>query len=159
MLIERWMCPAGRALYVSYAAAAAIALAALSGCGPDCEVEATVTVMIDAAVEVLPDRRLVIHTVSKIEDTDVTGTDKRGVPLGPAADSETGATESLLANTRMYTIEVPTAPHPTWYYAFIDTNKDGKPGEDEPLGVAAGNPTDTECENTTKTITIMPPAP
>jgi hypothetical protein len=160
MMIERWMDRAGRALYVSWlTCAAAIAAAAMTGCGPDCAVEATVTVIIDPAVEVQPDRHLIIHTVSKVEETDVTGVDERGVPIGPAADSETGATESLLANTRMYTIEVPTAPYPTWYYAFIDIKEDGKPGTDEPLGVAAGNPTDTGCESTTKTITIMPPAP
>jgi hypothetical protein len=161
-MIERWISRAGRGLSTQGAAglfAVAAFAAALPGCGPDCYVEATMTITIDPAVEVVATRHLVIHSVAKKEDGDVTGTDARGLPLGPAADNETGSTMELLANTRSYSIEVKTEPYPTYYYAFIDTNKDGKPGLDEPLGVAPGNPTDQGCDNSTIPITIKPPAP
>ena len=155
-MIERWISRAGRgrALF-----AAALFAAALPGCGPDCYVEATMTITIDPAVEVVATRHLVIHSVAKKEDADVTGTDPRGVPIGPAADNETGSTMELQANTRNYVIEVQTEPYPTYYYAFIDTNKDGKPGLDEPLGVAPGNPSDAGCGNSEIPILIKPPTP
>jgi hypothetical protein len=156
-MIERWSSRTGRDL--STLGAAALFAAILPGCGPDCRVEATMTITIDPAVEVIATRHLVIHSVSKKEDADVTGTDARGVPLGPAADKETGATEELQANTRSYSIEVLTEPFPTYYYAFIDNNKDGKPGLDEPLGVAAGNPMDAGCDSSTIAIVVKPPAP
>ncbi|MCK6593416.1 MAG: hypothetical protein L6Q76_38145 [Polyangiaceae bacterium] len=156
-MIERWISRAGRRL--SALAAAALFAVALPGCGPDCYVEATMTITIDPAVEVVAMRLLVIHSVSNKEEGDVTGTDPRGVPLGPAADRETGSTMELLANTRSYSIEVQTEPYPTYYYAFIDTNKDGKPGLDEPLGVAPGNPSDQGCDDSTIPIVIKAPAP
>lgn len=164
---ERWISRAGRERSAMGAAALALALALLGaatlfaallpGCGPDCYVEATVTVTIDPAVSVIAGRRLVINSVSEVEDGDVTGTDERGVPIGPAVDREEGAIESLVENVRTYEIEVQTSPYPTWYYAFIDNDKDGKPGADEPLGIATGNPTDSGCESSATTIAIMPP--
>src|SRR5688572_13591382 len=156
-MIERLTSRARREL--SLLGAAALFAAALTGCGPDCYVEATVTITIDQTVEVTPGRHLVIHSVPKKEDADVTGTDPRGVPIGPAADRETGATEELQLNTRMYTIEVQTEPYPTWYYAFIDIMEDEKLGADEPLGVAAGSPFDSGCTSSAITIAIKPPAP
>lgn len=145
--------------YASGFGAAAVFAAALPGCGPDCYVEATVTVSIDPTVEVTPGRHLIIHSVSKKEDADVTTTDARGLPVGPAFDRETGHTEELQLNTRNYTIEVKTEPYPTWYYAFIDIMEDEKPGLDEPLGVAAGSPFDSGCSNSEITIAVKPPAP
>jgi hypothetical protein len=155
-MIERWSSCAGRTL--STLGAAVLLAAGLPGCGPDCYVESTVTITIAPAVEVIATRHLVIHSVAKKEDADVTGTDPRGVPLGPAADKEEGAMMELLANTRTYSIEVQTEPSPTYYYAFIDNNKDGKPGLDEPLGVAPGNPFDQSCANSEIAIVITPPA-
>jgi hypothetical protein len=154
-MIKRWISRAGRGLSLSGAAALFAAL--LPGCGPDCYVEATATITIDQAVTVTAGRRLVINSVSEVEDGDVTGADERGVPIGPAVDREEGAVEQLVENVRNYTIEVQTSPYPTWYYAFIDNDKDGKPSVDEPLGVAKGNPTDSGCESTAISIAIMPP--
>ncbi|WP_437923386.1 hypothetical protein WMF37_30690 [Sorangium sp. So ce291] len=136
----------------------ALFTAALTGCpmAGDCFPQATVNVTLDSAVDAPPGTPLVIGAVSKLDDSDVTGTDERGLPVGPAMDSAVHDSVEIVSNERSYTATVSVVPYLTWYFVFVDLDGDGRPGADEPLGVDAGNPIDSGCDEPTRAITVRP---
>jgi hypothetical protein len=134
----------------------AFSTATLTGCpmAGDCFPVATVQVTLDSAVDVPPGTQLAIVAVSRIYDSDVTGTDERGLPVGPAADKAVNHSLEITSNERSYAAKVDVVPYPTYYFAFVDLDGDGHPGADEPLGVDTGNPVDSGCDEPTRSITI-----
>ncbi|XXX80664.1 hypothetical protein WMF30_18065 [Sorangium sp. So ce134] len=134
---------------------------ALTGCpmAADCFPNATVHVTLDSAVDAPPGTPLVIASVSQIYDSDITGTDERGLPVGRAMDQNVGGvgrTVDIVPNERSYTATIGVDPYPTYYFAFVDLDRDGWPDPDEPLGVDPENPIDSGCDEPTRAITIKP---
>ena len=114
----------------------------LSGCPMgDCWGTADITLSVEKHFPVDSGVGIFVAEVSRIEDSDVTGTTPEGLPVGSRAaeprllnvrfDSATGTGSAQNDMTDQY---------PTWYYAFVDLNHNRQLDSGEPFGTERNNP-------------------
>ncbi|HET6283542.1 MAG TPA: hypothetical protein VFH73_21475 [Polyangia bacterium] len=124
----------------------------LTGCPfGDCWGTADITVSVDKGLS--PPSRVQVRVVevTRILKSDVTGTTPEGLPIGPAVENRRilevtfdPATGTGQAHDGM------TDPYPTWYYAFVDLDDNGRLDSGEPFGTDPRNPSSSSGGPTCK---------
>jgi hypothetical protein len=113
----------------------------LTGCPGDCWGTADISVTVDESLHVDSGAPILVAEVSRIEDADVTGTSPEGLPIGPRAATPTILPVTIDSATAVgHAHDDLTVPYPTWYYAFVDLNDNGRLDPGEPFGTESHNP-------------------
>ena len=134
-----------------------VAAFSLSGCLPigDCWPTVTAHVTLDPKVDAPQAAPVILVHVVKIYDTDVTGTDRHGIPIGSTIQSLGLPVGRIVAGQpSVFEIRFHGYPSPSWYYAVVDLNNNRALDLGEPFGVEAKNPLSTGCRPHKTSITI-----
>jgi hypothetical protein len=120
----------------------------------DCWGDMSMTIRVADGIDLIDGDGVMFVKVVRIRDGDVTGTTPDGLPSGPKADDAVSQSVTLDEGTRAGTISSMLDPYPSWFYAYIDLNRNLELDAGEPFGAYPENPLHAECEDYTGTIVI-----